>query len=50
MSIDLDLNDDFLNDVEIHSEVFEIDFDDISFDPIEEQGDDNEEAKDLFGY
>ena len=26
------------------------DFDDIGFDPIEDEGDDDEESKELFGY
>lgn len=50
MDIDKDFDDDFLNDVEIHSESFEIDFDDIGFNPIEDEGDDDEESKELFGY
>lgn len=49
MNVNTDINDDFLNDIEIHSEAFEIDFDDIGFDPIEDDGDDDEEMKELFG-
>lgn len=48
MDINFD-NDDFLNDIEIHSEAFEIDFDDIGFDPVEDNGDDDEEMKEFFG-
>lgn len=36
--------------VNIHSEAFNQDFDDIGYDPITDTGDNDEEAAEIFGY